>query len=75
MITEFWRRTPVIAFDLAKSQLQLIDRSGFDVKFEFYLGLSVAQITSLAMIAVGIWLILKVLRRESELNKPQMRNA
>ncbi|HIE28611.1 TPA: hypothetical protein EYP66_15135 [Candidatus Poribacteria bacterium] len=75
LITEFWRRTPVIAFDLAKSQLQLIDRSGFDVKFEFYLGLSVAQITSLAMIAVGIWLILKVLRRESELNKPQMRNA
>ena len=58
-VTEFWRRTPVIAFDLAKSQLQIIERSGFDIKFEFYLGLSVAQITRVVMIGVGIWLILR----------------
>lgn len=67
-ITEFWRRTPVIAFDLAKNQLQFIGRSGFDIKFKFYLGLSVAQIISLIMIAVGIWLILKVIDSRGKMN-------
>ena len=62
-VIDFWRRTPVIAFDLAKGQLQLIDRSNFYIKCTFYFGLSVIQITSLVMIGIGIWLVLKALRR------------
>jgi len=68
-VTEFWRRTSVIVFDLAKSQLQLISRAE-DARFILHPGLSVAQITSFAMIGVGIWMILKALRRfEREMRK------
>jgi len=69
LVTEFWRRTLVIGFE--ESQLQFINRMD-DPRFILYLGLSVAQITSLAMIGVGIWLILRALRRfkmEKELDK------
>ena len=64
-VTEFWRRTPVIAFDLAKSQLQFINRAD-DPRFILYLGLSVAQITSLVMIGAGIWLILRSRKLHSQ---------
>lgn len=76
-VTEFWRRTSVIAFDLAKGQLQLINRME-DTRFILHLGLSVAQIISLAMIGVGIWLIFKALRRferESNLSESHTRDA
>lgn len=59
-VTEFWRKTSVIVFE--ESQLQFINRAK-DPSFILHPGLSVAQITSLAMIGVGIWLILKALRR------------
>jgi prolipoprotein diacylglyceryltransferase len=64
-VTEFWRRTPVIVFDLAKSQLQFISRAA-DARFILYPGLSVAQIISLAMIGVGIWMILRASRKVEE---------
>ena len=62
-VTEFWRRTTVIAFE--GSQLQFINRAD-DPRFILYLGLSVAQITSLAMIGVGIWLILRSRKLHSQ---------
>jgi prolipoprotein diacylglyceryltransferase len=59
-VTEFWRRTSVITFK--EGQLQFINRAD-DLRFIFHSGLSIAQITSFAMIGVGIWMILKALRR------------
>jgi len=62
-VTEFWRRTTVIAFE--ESKLQFINRAD-DPRFILYLGLSVAQITSLIMIGVGIWLILRSRKLHSQ---------
>jgi prolipoprotein diacylglyceryltransferase len=73
-ITEFWRRTPVIAFDLAKNQLQIIERNSFDIKFSFYFGLSVHQITSLVIMGIGIWLILRSRKLYSKKKRMCKRN-
>jgi prolipoprotein diacylglyceryltransferase len=59
-VTEFWRKTSVIVFE--ESQLQFINRAK-DTGFILHPGLSIAQITSFAMIGVGIWMILRASRR------------
>ena len=55
-VTEFWRITSVITFE--ESKLQFINRAQ-NTSFILHPGLSIAQITSLIMIGVGIWLILR----------------
>jgi hypothetical protein len=62
-VTEFWRKTSVIVFE--ESQLQFINRAK-DTGFILHPGLSIAQITSFAMIGVGIWMILKSKRARGQ---------
>ncbi|MBM3236644.1 prolipoprotein diacylglyceryl transferase [Candidatus Poribacteria bacterium] len=62
-VTEFWRRTSVIVFQ--ESQLQFINRTD-DLRFILHPGLSIAQITSFAMIGVGIWMILRSKRARGQ---------
>ncbi len=59
IITEFWRRTLVLVFYGMKegTPKYFFIQDRYDTEFAFYFGLSIAQIISIVMIGMGIWLI------------------